>query len=105
MTVHHPPSHEELKKMDIAKEYYNSITSVSGLQGPADGNVKRMLAADMWKTCFAKDAMSPAAGLRYRQMVLDKGGSVDEAKMVAAFLRREPNSDAYLEDVLFPHDA
>jgi Zn-dependent oligopeptidase len=43
--------------------------------------------------------MSPEAGLRYRKMVLDKGGSVDEAKMVAAFLGREPNSDAYLEDI------
>lgn len=43
--------------------------------------------------------MNPETGLRYRQMVLDKGGSVDEAKMVAAFLGREPNSDAYLEAI------
>lgn len=53
----------------------------------------------MWKTCFADNPMSPEAGLRYRQMVLDKGGSVDEARMVAEFLGREPNSDAYLEDI------
>ncbi|KAG5928410.1 hypothetical protein E4U42_000706 [Claviceps africana] len=123
MKIHHPSCHEELEKMDMAKEYYHSITRVSGLQGLADGGAvgnghcttphfiwgqeanyysylsTRMLAADMWKTCFAKDAMSPEAGLRYRRMVLDKGGSVDEATMVAAFLGREPDAKAYLEEM------
>ncbi|KHN98979.1 Peptidase M3A/M3B [Metarhizium album ARSEF 1941] len=42
---------------------------------------------------------NPEAGLRYRQVVLDKGGSVDETRMVTAFLGREPNSDAYLGDI------
>lgn len=60
----------------------------------------RILAADIWKTCFSADPMDPKAGLRYRQMVLDKGGSADEASMVAALLGREPNTDAFLEDII-----
>ncbi|KID86489.1 Peptidase M3A/M3B [Metarhizium guizhouense ARSEF 977] len=123
MKVHNPSSHEELEGLDIAKEYYTSITEATGLQGPEDeatlGNgysttahfmwgqeanyysyiSTRILAADMWNTCFRDDPMNPETGLRYRQMVLDKGGSVDEANMVAAFLGREPNSDAYLEEI------
>lgn len=58
-----------------------------------------MLAADIWKTCFVKDPLSAQAGLRYRQMVLDKGGSMDEKEMLAAYLGRGPNSDAFLESI------
>ncbi|KAG8424482.1 hypothetical protein J3458_001269 [Metarhizium acridum] len=123
MKVHNPSSHEELEGLDIAEEYYTSITEATGLQGPEDaatlGNghsttahfmwgqeanyysyiSTRILAADMWHTCFRDDPVNPETGLRYRKMVLDKGGSVDEANMVAAFLGREPNSDAYLEEI------
>ena len=58
-----------------------------------------MLAADMWKTCFSMDPMSKEAGLRYRNIVLDKGGGADEAGMIRELLGREPNSDAYLADL------
>ncbi len=58
-----------------------------------------MLAADIWKTCFVKDPLSAQAGLRYRQMVLDKGGSMDEKEMLATYLGREPNLDAFLESI------
>lgn len=37
MKVHNPSSHEELENMDIAKEYYGSITEATGFQGPEDG--------------------------------------------------------------------
>ncbi|KAG6006985.1 hypothetical protein E4U21_006505 [Claviceps maximensis] len=123
MKIHHPPSHRQLESMDIAKEYYDSLTRMSGLRGPADGSTvgnghcttphyiwgqeanyysylsTRILAADIWKRCFARNPMSPRAGLRYRQLVLDKGGSCDELKMVTALLGREPNSAAYLQEM------
>ncbi|KAJ4152921.1 hypothetical protein LMH87_009439 [Akanthomyces muscarius] len=123
MKVYNPASHKELEDLDIAKEYYACISKISGLQGLEDGSVKghgycttphfvygqeanyysytstRMLAADIWRTCFVKDPLSAQAGLRYRQMVLDKGGSMDEKEMLTAYLGREPNLDAFLESI------
>lgn len=52
MKVHNPSSHEELESLDIAKEYYTSITEATGLQGPEDeatlGNGYSTTAHFMW---------------------------------------------------------
>lgn len=123
MQVHNPSSHEELEALDIGAAFQSTLEEYTQYAGPDDGSIMgnghsttthfmwgqeanyysyvstRMLAADMWKTCFRDDPMNKAAALRYRHMILDKGGSVDEAKMVADFLGREPNSDAFLENI------
>lgn len=43
--------------------------------------------------------MDAATGRRYRHAVLEKGGSRDEMDSLKDFLGREPNSDAFFEDL------
>ncbi|PYI09732.1 zincin [Aspergillus sclerotiicarbonarius CBS 121057] len=59
----------------------------------------RTLAADIWASNFRDDPMSEPAGLRYRQMILAKGGSVDELELLREFLGRAPSAEAYLQDL------
>ncbi|RAK95973.1 M3 family metallopeptidase [Aspergillus ibericus CBS 121593] len=59
----------------------------------------RTLAADIWAFNFRNDPMSEEAGLRYRRMILAKGGSVDEFELLREFLGRVPSAEAYLQDL------
>lgn len=59
----------------------------------------KAFAADIWATCFEKDPMDEVAGLRYRQVILEKGGSGDEAEMLVELLGRPPKTDAFLKDL------
>ncbi|KAF3920209.1 Saccharolysin [Arthrobotrys entomopaga] len=54
---------------------------------------------DMFFTAFKKDPMNKEAGRRYRKVVLERGGSLDEMENLKEFLGREPNSDAFLEEL------
>lgn len=56
-------------------------------------------ATDMFKTVFAKDPMNKAEGRRYRQMVLEKGGSQDEMKTLEEFLGRKPSPEAFYQEL------
>lgn len=59
----------------------------------------RILAADIWRSTFRSDPMSQEAGLRYRKIILEKGGRDGEERAVHEFLGREPRIDAYLSDL------
>ncbi|OQS01557.1 thimet oligopeptidase [Achlya hypogyna] len=55
-------------------------------------------AMDMFATRFQEDGLANAVtGLAYRETILARGGSVDAAEMVAAFLGRAPNDIAFLK--------
>ena len=38
-------------------------------------------------------------GNRYRELILEKGGSEDPMKLIINFLEREPNSDAFYSSI------
>ncbi len=54
---------------------------------------------DMFHTVFRSDPMNAAEGRRYRRMVLEKGGSKDEMKMLEEFLGRGPKTDAFYREL------
>jgi metallopeptidase MepB len=56
-------------------------------------------ATDMFYTVFKKDPMNKEQGMRYRQTVLEKGGSVDPMILLENFLGRKPNTDAFFKEL------
>ncbi|MCM1511583.1 MAG: Zn-dependent oligopeptidase [Oxalobacter formigenes] len=57
-----------------------------------------VLAADML-TQFGGNLMNPAAGRRYRETVLERGGEAYAEELVRAFLGRDANSDAFYREM------
>jgi metallopeptidase MepB len=53
----------------------------------------------MFHTVFESDPMNAMEGRRYRRMILEKGGSQDEMKMLVDFLGREPKADAFYKEL------
>jgi len=53
-------------------------------------------AQDMFSRFEQEGIMNPVTAREYRNLILSRGGTVDELDMVKQFLGREPNSDAFL---------
>jgi thimet oligopeptidase len=53
-------------------------------------------ARDMFTLFEAHGVLDPATGMKLREAVFARGGSVDEMQMLRAFLKREPQMDAFL---------
>ena len=51
-------------------------------------------------TVFEKQGLeSPVAGARYRQWILQPGGTQEPGVLISNFLGREPNNDAFLAEL------
>ncbi|KAM0438550.1 hypothetical protein ACHAPT_001300 [Fusarium lateritium] len=61
--------------------------------------LSKVYATDLWVSAFKANPMDKAAGLRYRQLVLQPGGSQPEVKSLTNFLGREPNDEAYYSEI------
>ncbi|SMR46110.1 unnamed protein product [Zymoseptoria tritici ST99CH_1A5] len=57
----------------------------------------QVYAEDVFYTAFASNLFDSAVGWRYRQQILQPGGSKDLKKMLVDFLGHEPSTDGYLE--------
>ena len=58
-----------------------------------------MFSYDIFHTKFKADPMNKEEGRRYRNMVLEKGGSMDELEMLTDYLGREPDSKAFYDEL------
>ncbi|SVD35647.1 uncharacterized protein METZ01_LOCUS388501, partial [marine metagenome] len=56
-------------------------------------------AQDMFSIFEEKGVMNKKQGMRYRTIILEKGGEEDPLSLVKEFLGREPNSDAFLRNM------
>lgn len=54
----------------------------------------------MFKTIFEDNPMNPGKGKLYREKLLQPGGSKDSMELLVDFLGREPNLDAFLEQLM-----
>jgi thimet oligopeptidase len=59
----------------------------------------KVYAQDMYSVFKAKGLLNPEIGRRYRTEILEKGSSRDEIDSLKAFLSREPNEDAFMENI------
>ncbi|THH27312.1 hypothetical protein EUX98_g6872 [Antrodiella citrinella] len=58
-----------------------------------------VFAADMYATVFKADPLDPARGQQYRDKILRVGGSRDDIDSLKEFLGREPNADAFINEI------
>jgi thimet oligopeptidase len=54
---------------------------------------------DMFSRFAAEGVTNPAVGREYRTAILERGGSVPATEMLAEFLGRAPNNEAFLADL------
>lgn len=60
----------------------------------------QVFATDIYYTHFKSDPMNVQNGLRYRDVILKNGGSKEILDILEELLGREPNSNAFLEEIL-----
>jgi len=53
----------------------------------------------MFSVFEANGILNPETGLKYRKIILEKGGTVHPYELVKEFLGREPNSEAFLRSM------
>ena len=61
-----------------------------------------VFSTDMFYSAFKKDPMDGKQGRRYRHSVLEFGGTFDELEILKGFLGREPNSEAFYQELGIP---
>ncbi|TGE22066.1 hypothetical protein E5K00_17595 [Hymenobacter aquaticus] len=100
---------------DVVKRLQNQITPFAYLDGTnmqaAFGHLTGYGAGYygyMWSKVYAEDMfsvfekngiMDQKTGLRYRDMILARGGTDEEYNLVKEFLGREPNQDAFFKSL------
>jgi len=100
---------------DVLKKLQNQITPFAYLDGThmqaAFGHLTGYGAGYygyMWSKVYAEDmfsvfekngVMDQKTGLRYRDLILAKGGTDDEYQLVKNFLGREPNQEAFFKSL------
>ena len=59
----------------------------------------KVFALDLFDTIRKQGLLNPVIGTRYRDTILAKGGSKDPNELLVDFLGREPNQDAFIQDL------
>ncbi|KAH7319894.1 hypothetical protein B0I35DRAFT_478197 [Stachybotrys elegans] len=126
MTVHSPESHEATKDVNYGRLWNQLRHDISGIKGPEDvgegmdwGNRhatighfiggydagyygylwSEVFSTDMFYSFFKENPMDGEQGRRYRRVVLQRGGSIDEMEFLKEFLGREPSTEQFYKEL------
>ncbi|KAJ6789177.1 hypothetical protein PWT90_03301 [Aphanocladium album] len=126
MTVHTPESHEAAKQLNCGRVWNQLRGEITGVKGPEDVGYglewgqkhatighfvggydagyygymySKVFSTDMFYTAFKANPMDGEVGRRYRKLVLERGGSMDENVILKEFLGREPNPENFYKDL------
>ncbi|RCK55941.1 Saccharolysin [Candida viswanathii] len=120
MELHTVATQEDLNALDLFKTWNRLREEVTLL--PSDGNSTKgyasfghiaggyesgyygylyslVYAADIYYSLFKEDPMNAANGIRYRDIILKPGGSKEIKDNLVELLGREPNSEAFLQEI------
>ena len=112
MTLHDKLTIEELKNLDI-NEFYGKLRTEITLLPHHEGTIgastfnhimggyQSGYYGYLWSLVYASDIYSEFndidVGRRYRDVILRPGGSEEPMELIKRFLKREPNTDAFLK--------
>ncbi|KAG6109431.1 hypothetical protein E4U31_006901 [Claviceps sp. LM219 group G6] len=126
MTIHTPKSHQEAEDMPIAKIWNDLRREITGLKGLEERGEKgdhdhryagvghfvggydagyygylysEVFSLDMFHSFFQMDPMNAKEGRRYRELVLQRGGSQPELQTLRDFLGRDPSSESFYREL------
>ena len=114
LTLHEQFDSSNVKSTtEIMSELQNSITNYDYMEGThMQASFDHLLdygasyygylwsevfAADMYSTFEKEGVLNQEVGLRFRKTILEKGGTENPMNLVRAFLRRDPNNEAFLK--------
>ena len=114
LTLHEQFDSSNVKSTtEIMSELQNSITNYDYIEGThMQASFDHLLdygasyygylwsevfAADMYSTFEKEGVLNQEVGLRFRKTILEKGGAENPMNLVRAFLRRDPNNEAFLK--------
>lgn len=121
MKLHTVENEEELKKLDLTElwnQMRETITLIDGGNIPTKGYASfghiaggyesgyygylysNVYAADIYYSLFKEDPMNIDNGIRYRDIILKRGGSQDIMDNLVELLGRQPNSESFLKEIL-----
>ncbi len=114
LTLHEQFDSSNVKSTtEIMSELQNSITNYDYIEGThMQASFDHLLdygasyygylwsevfAADMYSAFEKEGVLNQEVGLRFRKTILEKGGTENPMNLVRAFLRRDPNNEAFLK--------
>ena len=114
LTLHEQFDSSNVKSTtEIMSELQNSITNYDYIEGThMQASFDHLLdygasyygylwsevfAADMYSVFEKEGVLNQEVGLRFRKTILEKGGTENPMNLVRAFLRRDPNNEAFLK--------
>ena len=93
--------HEKINShiaFDTQNHFYASFGHLTGYGAKYYGYMwSKVFALDLFEFILKSGLLNPAAGSRYKERVLSKGGSVDPNILLENFLGREPNDQAFIK--------
>ncbi|USW49502.1 Putative peptidase M3A/M3B catalytic domain, neurolysin/Thimet oligopeptidase, domain 2 [Septoria linicola] len=127
LRLHEPATHEDAEKIDTTELFNLLNVNITGVKGPeAQGqgykwghpesasfthtmtgyeagyysyHWSRVYCKDLFYTAFKGSPFNREQGGRFRELVLEPGGSKDFVEILTDFLGHEPSNQAYFDDL------